>query len=464
MSRSVAVALPRPPKAFPLKLAMTLTLLVLSLWFVVATARAQEARVITFEEAVRIALEQNVELRQTANNADLQAREVFQSRMNFLPSLSFNSNGSRGSGFAQDQAGRNIAYSTTNVNGSFSAGINLFNGFADVAALKQAQHQQDASEYTYDRARQNVVFDVATTFVDLINANEQIRIREENLEALRQQLAQIEEFTRVGARPISDLYQQQAAVAQAELEVLNAERLAQITQTQLIQILQLNPFGEYSFVAPEVRADNLPIQVYDLEQLLQAAFAERSDLQAQEARIDAARQGIRIARSSYWPTIGFGGSLRSNFSPDADAGLFNQIDLNRGTSLGFQVQLPIFSQFSRGTSVQRAEVQYRNAELDLEGMRQQVALQVRQAYLDYLTTQKQLDVAEKQVISAQQALEAAEERYNVGAATLVELSQARADYVQAVSNQAQAKYGALFQGKLIEYYIGQLDPSQSLLE
>ena len=113
--------------------------------------------------------------------------------------------------------------------------------------------------------------------------------------------------------------------------------------------------------------------------------------------------------------------------------------------------------------VQRARVNYRNAELDLEGMRQQVALQVRQAYLDYQANQKQLDVAEKQVIAAAQALEAERERYNVGAATLVELSQAQANYVLAASNQAQAKYDFLFQGKLIEYYVGRLDPSQPLL-
>lgn len=460
--RAVAVAAAPAAASLPLRRALTLGFFLLSLLALAGNAAAQEARVITFEEAVRIALEQNVLLKQSANNADLQARLTYQQRMNFLPTLNFSSGGSRGSGFTQDQAGRNIAFSSTNFNGNFSASVNVFNGFADAASLEQARHDQAASEYTYDRARQNVVFNVVTTFVDLINAQEQVGIQQENLASQRQQLDQIQAFTDVGARPVSDLYQQQAAVAQAELQVLNAERTAQLTQTQLIQVLQLNPFGAYTFVAPELDEASLQATPYELDRLLRGALEQRADVRAQEARIAAARQGIRIARSAYWPSIGFGGSLQSNFSPDADGGLFNQLDLNRGTSVGFSVSLPIFNQFNRSTNVQRAEVFHRNAELELQNMRQNVALQVRQAYLDYLTNQKRLDVTEKQVRAAAQALEAARERYNVGATTLVELAQAQAAYVQAASDQAQAKYDFLFQGKLIEYYIGQLDPAQPL--
>ncbi len=461
--RSVAFAWPGMTQRAILNLFVTAVVAALSFFAVARSAAAQETRVITFEEAVRIALEQNVNLRQAANNADLQSRLAYQERMNFLPSLSFSSSGFRGSGFVTDQAGRNIAYSNTSVNGSFNAGVNVFNGFGDVASLRQARYSEEAGDLTYDRTRQNVVFNVATMFVELVNAREQIQIQQENLEAQRQQLAQIEEFTRVGARPISDLFQQQAQVAQAELQVLNAERSAQIAKTQLIQVVQLDPFGEYEFVTPDVAEGALQLQQYELNQLLQAAFAQRADIRAQQARIEAAEQGIRVARSSYWPTVDLGYNLRSNFSPDDDGSLMDQLDINRGTEFGFRVSVPIFDQFNRGTNVQRAQVNYRNAELELQDMQQEVALQVRQAYLDYLTNQKRLEVTEKQVAAAEQALEAERERYNVGAATLVELSQAQATYVQAASNQAQARYDFIFQGKLIDYYVGRLDPSQPLL-
>ena len=71
-------------------------------------------------------------------------------------------------------------------------------------------------------------------------------------------------------------------------------------------------------------------------------------------------------------------------------------------------------------------------------------------------------MTEKQEISAQQALTAEQERYNVGAATLVELSQARANFVQAASDRNQARFDFLFRKKLIDYYMGKLNPTESL--
>lgn len=447
-----------------LPIAVGLFVLYVSAVIAVSPTHAQDdVRTIGFEEAVQIALSQNIALQQTANNVELDSREVFQRRMNFLPNLTFSTNGSRGSGFWQDEAGRNVAFTNQNVNGSFSTNLNVFNGFADVGALEQAKHERDASSYMYDRGRQDVVFNVVDNFLAYVNSREQVRIQEENVESQQQQLAQIEEFVNVGTRPISDLYQQQAAVAQAELQVLNAQRTAELNKTRLIQVLHLEPFGNYEFQAPQVEAVAIPVEQYQVESLLQAAFDQRVDLEAQEERILAAREGIRIARSQYWPRIDLGGSYRSNFSPDANGGLFDQLDSNRGNNIGFSISMPIFDRFSRGTSVQQAEVSYKNERLQLETLRQDVALQVRQAYFDYLITEKRIDVTDTQVRSARQALEAAEERYNVGAGTLVELTQARAQYVEAVSNQAQAKYDLLFQGKLVDYYTGRLNPNQDLL-
>src|SRR5690606_15503089 len=207
-------------------------------------------------------------------------------------------------------------------------------------------------------------------------------IQQENVEAQRQQLAQIEEFVNVGARPISDLYQQQAAVAQAEFEVLNAQRQAELNKTRLIQVLHLDPFGSYEFEAPSVDETIQPRNQYELESLLLAAYQMRPDIRAQEEQILAAREGIRIARSQYYPRVDLNAGYRSNFSPDAEGGLWDQIDANRGNNIGFSLSFPIFDRFTRGTNVQQAEVVYRNERLELETLRQDVALQVRQAYLD----------------------------------------------------------------------------------
>src|SRR5690606_35028374 len=142
----------------------------------------------------------------------------------------------------------------------------------------------------------------------------------------------------------------------------------------------------------------------------------------------------------------------------------DQFDQNRGGFLRFGFSIPIFDRLQTRSNVERARLQQRNAELDLQNLEQDVALEVRQAYLDYQTAVKRLDATEKQLQAPQQALAAEEERYNVGAATLVELTQARANYVQAAANRAQAIYRFVFQSRFIEYQLGTLDPSQPLLQ
>lgn len=428
--------------------------------------RAQEIRTITFDEAVRIALDQNIALRQAENVTELRSINVSRERMNFLPSLSLNSNGrqSYGRTFSQSE-GMVVDQLSRNFSAGLDASVNIFRGFGDVASYEQSQHLRDAGLLSYEWQRQTTVFNVMSSYLTLIERREQIRIQEENLESQMRQLEQIREFTEVGSRPISDLYQQQAAVAAAELEVLRAQRLYQIGEATMIQILQLDPLGNYDFEAPTV--DDLELEMMDLQpgQLLRDAFNQRNDLEAQALTIRAAEQGIRAARSTYWPSVNLSGGVGSSYSNLRLLPFQDQFfDSNRSGSLGLSLSFPIFDRFATRNNVQQARVEYNNSQLALEDTRQDIAVQVRQAYLDYLTAEKQLDVTDKQLRAANQALEAEEERYNLGAATLVELSQARASQVQASSNWVQARYDFIFQEKLLDYYTGELDPSLTLFD
>lgn len=434
-------------------------------------AAAQDARTITINDAIDIALERNVTLRQVSNNLDAQSAQVLAERGDFLPNLSLSLTPVQRYGTTFDQtAGTFTNEQTQSFSGNVRTNLNLFNGFADVASLNQAQQTLEQRSQTVERARQTVVFDVVSTFLDVISNREQIRIREENLESQEQQLEQIREFTRVGSRPISDLYQQEAAVAQAEFQLLEAERQLQLSRTRLIQTLQLDPFGQFDFVVSELdETTTLVPDSYQLDALMREAFSRRSDLKAQELSISAAKQGVRVAQSGYWPTVTLSGDVSGNYSSTTEdalgVGFSDQLfDDRRSESFALSVSVPLFNRFAVRNQVQQARVRHDNARLGLEALRQDVALQVRQAYLDYQTATKNLDVTEKQLRAAERALQAAEERYEVGAATLVELSQVRADYVQAASDRVNARYNFVFQEKLIEYYTGVLNPSDPLIE
>ncbi|HET6567443.1 MAG TPA: TolC family protein, partial [Rhodothermales bacterium] len=473
MNRSHISTMPTPSSRRPwsstLALLSTVALL-LAGTFGASPAFAQQPQQITFDEAVRIALEQNISLQQAENQSELSSINVSRARMNFFPDLSFSTstNQNYGRNFSQGE-GRIISQSTQSLSLGASAGINIFNGFNDVATLQQARLNREAGELDVDRARQTVVFNVISDYLTLIADREQIKVREQNLASVQRQLEQIQEFTRVGARPISDLYQQQAAVANAELQLLQAQQQYQLAESALIQVLRLDPFQPYQFTAPPVDSLDLAPRRYELDNLLRNAYDQRPDLQASEAGLKAARQGVRAARSSYFPRVGLNFSYGSGWSSVGEDPItraympfWEQLDSRRGGGIGFSLSVPIFDRFTTRNNVQQARVQYENARLERESVRQGIAVQVRQAYLDYQTAQKSVDVARAQVESAQLALNAAQERYDLGAATLLEVAQARTVFVEAQSQQVQARYDLLFREKLIDYYLGALDPRQPL--
>ncbi len=456
---------------------------------------------VSFDEAIRIALDQNTNIKRAQSSASQANAEVQAEWMDFAPNLNFSTDLSRRFGRNFNQLEGEIVTQTTDFfSASISSGVTVFNGFENTASLRRARNQAQASELDVDRAQREVAFTVMDQFIALVESREQIRVRREQLEALRQQLEQTREFVDAGASPRSDLYQQQADVAEAEQQLLQAKREHEVSKTQLIQTLQLNPQGAYDFQVPELE-DTKAAEDYDQSALIEEAFQNRLDLQVAKAEKRAAERGVRVARASYYPTLSIGFNYGSDWTSQrvraipgtgedpeiallerADGGepirypisgtgtpprtqtpgLWDQINDNYSGGVSLSLSLPIFDRFQRVTRVQQAQVQAQNAEYDLQDQRQQVALQVRQTYLDYKNAVQQLQAANKRLKAAEQARTATQERYNLGSASIVELRNANRDYVDAASQQIRARYNLLFQQKAIDYYVGRLDPRRPL--
>ncbi|MXW83513.1 MAG: TolC family protein [Rhodothermaceae bacterium] len=434
--------------------------------FVTLAASAQVPQEITFQDAVRIALDQNIQLRQSANQLRLSEIDVRSARAAYLPSFNLSTGGGTNFGLSFDT---NVGELRTTANSRFNmsarTSVTLFDGFQRQSNLRQSRLSVTANDLTLDRQRQWVVFEVASQFLAYIQQSEQIEVQQENLAAQQQQLAQIEEFVRVGTRPVSDLYQQQAAVESAELAILTTERQAQNVMYQLIQTLQLDPLGSYELVVPELQDEYLVPEEYDLGDLITRARQQRSDLRAQEIFVLAARQGLRAASGSMLPQLGFSAGAGTSYNSGIKAVDFGgQLERNRSESISLSVSVPVFNGLRTRTQKQRAQVSYENARLAVENTQQQVGNEVRAAYHDYLIAEKELEVSERQLVYRQQALDAARERYNVGAVTLVELTQAQSEWVQASQDAITARYTIFVRKRLISYFTGELDPNQPLFD
>ena len=463
-----------------------------------------EARVITFVEAVDLALERNTDLDRARADVDLSGIVQTRERLDFVPQVSVSSSGRRsfGRSFSQEQGG--ILSDVTDL---FDAGVsvrmNVFNGGEKIASLRQASLQEDVSRYQLERTRQDIVYQVVEGFTTLVLDRALAEVREQEVVAARELLQQVRRLAEVGRSPVSDVYQQEAVLAESEAALVEARRQVELAETRLIQVLELDPLAEYTFPAPELPDDDaLAARAeYDLPQLMQVALAERADLAALELGVEASEQGVRAARSGYWPSLDLSFNYGSNWSsaslqpvpgtaipprtvtitpddgdpfamdvpgtgedPDyRQPDFMEQLDGRRGGSLSLSFSMPIFDRLQTRTMVAQAEVQRLNARYDLQDQQQQIALQVRQALLDYRSAIAQQEASARRLEAAQRAAAAAERRYELGAATFVEVVQARSTLTSARSAALQARFNVLLAHRLIAYYTGTLAPENALL-
>ena len=308
-----------------------------------------------------IALRQNVTLRQALNSEASSAVDARGALMDFLPNLSVSGNGSRqyGRNFSQDEA-RMIRQTTRSLSVGLSSSLTLFDGFGNVAALRQARLTQRAGGAETERARQTVVYDVIEAYLSLIVQQQQVEVQRQNLAAQELQEQQVDFYVRAGKRTIGDLYTQQATTAATRLSLLQAQRDLEVGQVGLIRTLQLDPRGDYAFSAPAA-GDSLPAEsTNSLDQLLDRAFARRADLRAAEARVAAARQGVRAAQARFWPSVSLSGSYGSNYSSTAVGSISDQLDNRRSGSVGLAVSLPVFDRLSSYDQMKQARIQLDN--------------------------------------------------------------------------------------------------------
>ena len=417
--------------------------------------RAEPSSTLTFSDAVRIALERNITLRQSTNAAALDDVALRQAQQQFLPSLTLGSGASRTFGAPNDPGTRSL-------DASASAGLTLFDGFGDLASLRAARLSQRAGRSDLRRSRQTVVFTVASDFLLLLQRQEQLRVQQEALAADSALEHQIREYVAAGTRTVADLYQQQAVVAGAQLTVVESDQAWQLAQVDLMLVLQLDPARAYTFEGPTLPVDSAAADSLELDRLLARAWSQREDLSAGQARSAAARQNVTVAGAAAWPSVSLSARYGSSFSSATDLAFADQFDERRGGSLGVGVSLPVFDRGGTAAARQRARIQVDNSTLLLEGQRQTVGLEVRRAYLNLRAAREQLRAAEAQERAAELSLRTSQERYEAGAATLVELAQARATRVQAASALVSGRYNLLFQRVLLDYYVGESDPSESL--
>jgi len=450
---------------------------------ITGTAMAQDslstmpAKKITLQEAIKIALDNNYTIKEVKNNLNLSDMEHKSAVANFLPSVSGGMSASRRIGKQFNSVTISFANQTNNsISGDIGAQITIFSGLNNIYNLRRSDERGLSMEEQLRRQKENVIFNAASAYLQVLLDQQLLDISQENLKAAKQQLDQVKAQVEVGSKPVADQYNQEATVANDQLQVIQDQNTLNLHKLQLVRQLQLDPIKEYQFVRPQLDTTAIHKDIPDLQTMISEALSNRSDLQSQQHQIRANYFNLKQTESQRYPTLTFSAQISGSYYDtyrifEEQNGqrvpitvgfgdqFFNQ---NVNKYLGFNLNVPIFNRLNTSYQIQSSLVNYKNSKLELENLRLQIVQEIRQAYNDYLNYTEQLASTQAALTSARKAYETQQERYKVGAGTLIELSQANATYVQAQSQREQALYRFIFQEQLIRYYMGQINPNMQI--
>ena len=417
------------------------------------TARGQ--KVLTLEECINIALDNNLNIKRARNTA-VGARSGFtQSKLNFLPFVSASSGANWNEGNALNTAFERVSVNNWNASSSVNASINIFNGLATINTLAQSKLQYEASLDNIENTMLNTKVSIVGAYLAVIQGRENLNISEQALSILEEQLSREEKREAAGVGNMESVYNFRSRVANQRLDVVSNQNRLKSSELTLIQLLLLDPSEDYEFPPLTVSDALLTSSLPEYKEVYEKTINFSPSLRASESQLKASQKGVQIAKSNRLPSLGASAGYSTGWTSSSDETFLDQYDLNQRKSLGFNLSIPIFNNGRTSNQIQQAKVRMMGSELDLEIAKNTLTNLVQQAYLDLVNAHSQYQAANENMEALNKSFEFSKNRYESGTTDFVTYLQNLNEKNQGEFRLANAKYAFLLRDLVLKLYMGE---------
>jgi outer membrane protein len=410
---------------------------------------------LTLDQAIRLALQKNSGLIQQENELSRSESSLDAAYGNFLPDL-----GAYGSWDWRKNKSDAVSNDSRTYSVGASSRIVLFDGLSNFANLSRSKNNVESVKLSIEQKKQEVVFQTINLYYSIVEADQLLKVREEDVKQQQKNLETIEERNRLGSVTKADVYQQQVQLGNAELQVIQQKNILETSKSNLLFYLGLDVLQNYTYsdklTEKELNILETDINTdYDrLNELVSNALENRRDYLAQKLTLDSYQDNLTIAQSGHLPSLT--GNLGYGTSADIPGDLFESQTYTAGLTLN----IPIFSGFATQNAIQSAEVDVMNYELQLKDSERLIKQNLQKSFLDLDAAKKGLLVTEKNVKAAEENLKIEQEKYNLGAGKLLDVLIANTSYQNAKTNYINAQFYYIRLSEELKYNLGVLDYAQ----
>ncbi|MBP9191463.1 MAG: TolC family protein [Ignavibacteria bacterium] len=430
-----------------------------------SNSKAQET--IDLNEAVNIAVKNNTNISTLEKSLEIQRLSTNSAKGNLYPDLSLTAGWGRNNTYSdgtvvfQNGVPIQVPEQDSWIN-NFGVGVNssvtLFNGFSNLTQIDLSEENETSVILQLDKQRYDLVFNINNVYFDILKKEKIVTVNEENLNDSKLQLDRIKEFMDVGKVTMTDVYRQDVQVAQNELAVERSKNEYRKSKVDLLLAMNTDMNTEFAVSDKNIKTDLSQSELQGVlsrnsntEALLNKALANRYDYKLSE-------QGIRInetqykidQKNLYFPVISAYGNYNLNASNISD------ILGSRSFNFGLNLSYPIFQGFSMSNKMQSTEIQIKQKQDEIQLLKQQIRSEIKKSYIDLETQFKQIEILERNIVSAEQDKLLSDENYRVGLGTLLDAQTAATKLNTLRIDLINAYYDFLLAEKRLQYYVGDL--------
>jgi TolC family type I secretion outer membrane protein len=402
---------------------------------------------VTLEQAVQLTIEHSPSIVQAQGTVRSTAASQRVALGGMLPSLSLTSGASKASAQRFNSATNTL---TSGASQSYTAGLtgsmDLFAGGRHLADMRRANADNLAADASLVQAQYGVALTAKTSFFSVLRNGELVRVAQAQLEQAQQGLDAANQRLAVGSATRSDVLRAQLAVTQAKQALLTGQTSETSAEYVLGRLVGEN--GPVT-ATPPPSLEPKPLAVPDA-QLPTLVESQAPAVLSAEATVKSGQAAITSAKAQYFPTLRL--SAGDNWLNDQAAVPWT--GGNKSWNFGLGLSFPIFNGFQREQTVELASVQTENARavLDDERLNARATLESNLAALRL--AEQQIALSQEAVQVAEEDLRVQNERYRLGAGTMLDRLTSQSALVQAQTNVVNARYDYQLARAQLEALVG----------
>jgi len=427
-----------------------------SVWILLAAAAAAFAQTapptkLTLRQAEDLALKNHPQVLAAENEVGAMGQEVVEARAPYFPALAGEITGSGANQQARIGAGFLTASRLFN---RFGQGINVSQLITDSGRtsnlVASARLHATAAQQNYTATRYDVLERVNEAYFGVLRAQSLVKVAQQTVDARQTLVDQVTALANNKLRSQLDVTFVDVNLSEAKLLLIQSNAQLQEAFADLTRAMGSQQTTVYTLAEEPLPPSPPP----DVEPLIAQALRSRPELAGLAAEREAAYRFERAERDLSYPTVSLMGV--AGYIPFINQVSAPRMIPNEYGGAAVNVQIPVFN--GHLFSARRQEAHYRAMEADqhLRDEEQAVVRDVHASWATASTAFQRLDVSAQFLRQATMSLSLAQGRYDIGLASIVELTQAQLNLTQAEIENLSAKYDYQVRNAMLQYTIGAL--------